>query len=236
MPTKQFDVIVVGAALVGASAAVALAEQALKVALIDRKMPSFQPENESVWDSRIYAISPGNADWLKTLNVWQRMSLDRVAPIDVMHICSDDHSRPLVFSADEAHADNLGFILENAHLHQALWQSLKTYPIEIFEGEALHGVVVSGVQAGLRRLCNNKPTGGWVILITIWSPTSVMALFTGGLMTARSQAGRCFFLLYRERQMSQSKQCKRWFHKTTSISSLLAACLTVAVALAILTP
>ena len=138
MPTQQFDVIVVGAGLVGASAAVALAEQGLKVALLDRKMPAFQPENESVWDSRIYAISPGNADWLKTLNVWQRMSLDRVAPIDVMHICSDDHSRPLVFSADEAHADNLGFILENAHLHQALWQSLKTYPIEIFEGEALH--------------------------------------------------------------------------------------------------
>ena len=138
MPTKQFDVIVVGAALVGASAAVALAEQALKVALIDRKMPSFQPENESVWDSRIYAISPGNADWLSALNVWQRMSLDRVAPIDAMHICSDDNPTPLVFSADEAHADNLGFILENTNLHQALWQSLKTYDIEVFEGDALH--------------------------------------------------------------------------------------------------
>jgi len=138
MPTKQFDVILVGAALVGTSAAVALAEQGLKVALFDRKMPDFQPENGSVWDSRIYAISPGNADWLKALNVWQRMSLDRVAPIDVMHIYSDHNSEPLVFSADEAHADNLGFILENAQLHQALWQSVKSQSIEVFAGEALH--------------------------------------------------------------------------------------------------
>ena len=66
------------------------------------------------------------------------MSLDRVAPIDAMHICSDDNPTPLVFSADEAHADNLGFILENANLHQALWQSLKAHNIEVFEGEALH--------------------------------------------------------------------------------------------------
>lgn len=135
---KQFDVIVVGAALVGASAAVALAEQGLKVALIDRKMPAFQPENESVWDSRIYAISPGNADWLKALNVWQSMSSDRIVPIGAMQIRSDDNSTPLIFSADEAHADNLGFILENANLHQALWQSLRTHNIEVFEGEGLH--------------------------------------------------------------------------------------------------
>ena len=136
--TKQFDVIVVGGALVGASAAVALAKQGLNVALLDRALPSFAAENDDVWDSRIYAISPGNADWLKDLNVWQAMSLQRVAPIDAMQICSDENPEPLVFSADEAHADNLGTILENNNLHQALWQSLKSLHVEIFEGEAQH--------------------------------------------------------------------------------------------------
>lgn len=138
MLSKQFDVIVVGGALVGASAAVALAEQGLRVALLDRKLPTFVIENDQAWDSRIYAISPGNADWLKALNVWQTMSLNRVAPIEAMQIWSDENPAPLLFSADEAHAENLGYILENANLHQALWLALKARNIAVFEGEAQH--------------------------------------------------------------------------------------------------
>ena len=138
MMTKQFDVIVVGGALVGASAAVALAEQGLKVALLDRKLPTFIAQNDQTWDSRIYAISPGNADWLKALTVWQGMSSNRVAPIEAMQIWSDENPEPLLFNADEAHAENLGYILENANLHQALWQTLKSHNIEVFEGEAQH--------------------------------------------------------------------------------------------------
>lgn len=136
--TKHFDVIVLGGALVGASAAVALGRQGLKVALIDRKLPVFTPENDEVWDSRIYAISPGNADWLKALNVWQLMSPSRIASIEAMQIWSDQNPEPLLFSAEEAHGENLGYILENASLHQALWQTLKLLDIEIFEGDAQH--------------------------------------------------------------------------------------------------
>jgi len=136
MLTKPFDVIVVGGALVGASAAVALAEQGLTVALLDRKLPTFIAEHDQTWDSRIYAISPGNADWLKALDVWQGISPDRVAPIEAMQIWSDENPEPLLFNADEAHAENLGYILENANLHQALWRALKAHNIEVFEGEA----------------------------------------------------------------------------------------------------
>jgi 2-octaprenylphenol hydroxylase len=134
--TKQYDIIIVGAALVGASAAVALAKQGLSVALLDRKLPTFSAENNEAWDSRIYAISPGNADWLKALDVWQDMSLNRVAPIEAMQIWSDENPAPLLFNADEAHAENLGYILENANLHRALWQAVQAQNITLFEGEA----------------------------------------------------------------------------------------------------
>ena len=115
MLPKQFDVIVVGGALVGASAAVALAQQGLKIALLDRKLPAFATESDQAWDSRIYAISPGNADWLKALNVWQTMSLNRVAPIEAMQIWSDENPAPLLFGADESHDENIGYILENSN-------------------------------------------------------------------------------------------------------------------------
>ena len=136
--TKQFDVIVVGGALVGASAAVALAKQGISVALVDRKLPTFTAESDEVWDSRIYAISPGNADWLKALNVWQAMPPNRIAPIGAMQIWTNENPVPLLFNADEAHAENLGYILENSCLHQALWQTIKTLDIETFEADTQH--------------------------------------------------------------------------------------------------
>jgi ubiquinone biosynthesis UbiH/UbiF/VisC/COQ6 family hydroxylase len=105
---------------------------------LDRALPSFAAENDAVWGSRIYAISPGNVDWLKDLNVWQAMALSRVAPIDAMQICSDEKPEPLIFSADEAHAENLGYILENNNLHSALWQTLKSLDVEILKGETQH--------------------------------------------------------------------------------------------------
>ena len=69
MANLNFDVIIVGAGLVGAAAAVALAQQGHSVALVDIKYPEFN-DNPDEWDSRIYAISPGNVAWLKGLGVW----------------------------------------------------------------------------------------------------------------------------------------------------------------------
>jgi 2-polyprenyl-6-methoxyphenol hydroxylase-like FAD-dependent oxidoreductase len=40
--TKHYDIVIVGAALVGASAAVALAKQGFTVALVDRKFTIFE--------------------------------------------------------------------------------------------------------------------------------------------------------------------------------------------------
>lgn len=142
---KQYDIIIVGAALVGASAAVALTKQGFKVALVDRKMPVFSSEanqannnpnkNNENWDSRIYAISPGNADWLKSLGVWQRMDAARVTDICGMKIWADANTEALNFDADDVHAENLGYILENTNLHHALWATLQDLGIEVIVGE-----------------------------------------------------------------------------------------------------
>ena len=135
MTTKHYDIVIVGAALVGASAAVALAKQGFKVALIDRKTPTFEPQNSQLWDSRNYAISPGNADWFKELGVWRKIDSVRITPINGMQVWGDADGQALAFNADEAHAENLGFILENTALHQALWQTLQALDVEVLIGE-----------------------------------------------------------------------------------------------------
>ena len=131
--TKDYDIVIVGAALVGASAAVSLAKQGLTVALVDRKSPLVELANGD-WDSRVYAISPGNASWLKDLGAWQRMSAERVTPLAEMQIWGDANAEALNFNAEDAFAENLGYILESSALQQALWDELQTLDVDLMIG------------------------------------------------------------------------------------------------------
>ena len=61
------DIAIVGAGLVGLSAAVALHYAGFLVRLIDSQNPLQCDSADETWDSRIYAISPNNAHWLASL-------------------------------------------------------------------------------------------------------------------------------------------------------------------------
>ena len=168
---KQYDIVIVGAGLVGASAAVALAKQGFNVALVDRKSPISQATNDELWDSRIYAISPGNADWLKDLGVWQRMNVDRVTPIAAMQIWSDTNLEPLAFDAEDAFANNLGYILESSALQQALLDELQTLDVDVLIGEGAsidlneqdaHLMLLEGTQISAKLMIAADGGNSWV--------------------------------------------------------------------------
>jgi ubiquinone biosynthesis UbiH/UbiF/VisC/COQ6 family hydroxylase len=114
--------------------AVALSKQGLKVGLIDKQLLSFEATGGEVWDSRIYAISPGNADWLKELSVWQKLDAKRLSPIEAMEVWSDSNSEPLAFNAEDVFANNLGYIVESTALQEALLAELQLLDVEIFVG------------------------------------------------------------------------------------------------------
>ena len=125
-PQLDFDIIVVGGGLVGASAAVELSTQGFRVALVDKESPQFNQDHNLAndWDNRIYAISPGNAAWLETLGVWGGLDPARLCPIERMEVFGDAHAEPLVFDAYEVNSLNLSVILENRELLRALWSKL----------------------------------------------------------------------------------------------------------------
>ena len=54
---QQFDLIIVGGGLAGASLALALRHTRLRIALVENQAPHY-PDG---WDARVYAISPTNA-------------------------------------------------------------------------------------------------------------------------------------------------------------------------------
>ncbi|MFM2435295.1 MAG: hypothetical protein RL063_1276 [Pseudomonadota bacterium] len=116
------DIAIVGAGLVGLSAAVALHHAGYLVRLIDSQSPLPFDLVDETWDSRIYAISPNNARWLASLGVWNLLNAMRVGTIRTMEIYGDNAAPPLLLVAEDVHADQLGFIVEARALQQALLQ------------------------------------------------------------------------------------------------------------------
>ena len=119
----EADIVVVGAGLVGLSAAIAFAQQGKNVCLVDAKKPAIKLKK--TWDERVYALTPATEDWLKRLGVWAHVDTSRVSPINAMHIFDDTGERPLVLRDEDANLSKLGLIIENQNLTHALWQQLK---------------------------------------------------------------------------------------------------------------
>ena len=110
---------IVGGGLVGTSLALALLRAGLDVVLIEPQAP--QPSLAAgVWDSRIYAISPGNVAFLESLGVWQRLDALRVQRVEAMMIRGDTPAGRLEFSAYEAGLCELAYIVEGSALLRAL--------------------------------------------------------------------------------------------------------------------
>ncbi len=117
----RFDVVVVGAGLVGASFARALEGAGMQVALVE---PGAPPPLSDAWDSRIYAISPGNAAFLAGLGGWRSLDESRIESVRRMEVFGDAPGARVSFSAYETGVAELAFIVESGRLQRALWDGL----------------------------------------------------------------------------------------------------------------
>jgi len=118
----DYDVIVVGGGPVGAS--LARAARGLAVALLAPQRRATRPAPRGGFDSRTYALSPGNVQFLRDIGAWQAVDETRLAPVRAMRIFGDDGASSIAFDAYRAGVPELAWIVEDAALQEALWRDL----------------------------------------------------------------------------------------------------------------
>ena len=130
--TQAFDIVIVGAGMVGAALATGLGRSGFRVALVDRgSAPEFDPSLPP--DIRVSALSAGSERYLNDLDVWPSMLAMRATPYARLAVW-DETRHPLsnllprkvadvVFDAGNLSARHLGHIVENRITQQALWNS-----------------------------------------------------------------------------------------------------------------
>ena len=118
--TMKFDVLIVGGGLAGLSLAVALRRTQLSVGVIEGRAPTAAKD----WDARIYAVSPANQRFLDEIGVWSHLDASRLSRVEAMEVHGDAAGR-IDFSAYDAGADALAWIVESGAMQAELWESAK---------------------------------------------------------------------------------------------------------------
>ncbi|CDH30809.1 2-octoprenyl-3-methyl-6-methoxy-1,4-benzoquinone hydroxylase [Xenorhabdus bovienii str. Intermedium] len=125
-PQQKFDIVVVGAGMVGAATALGLAQEGWRVALLEHQLP--QPYDEgNEPDIRVSAISCASVDLLKQLGVWNHVLRMRSAPYRKLETW-ERHDSNVTFDAQSLGLTELGYMVENHILQLALWQEFERYP------------------------------------------------------------------------------------------------------------
>lgn len=153
MSSTDFDIVIAGAGMVGASAAKALASNGFRVALVEA-MPAREIDSSSQnYDLRVSAISPASRAILEGLGVWQQLQRERVCYYEQMFIWHQHGQASIAFDAVDLARDNLGAIAENRLLQQCLYRVCdKQAGIEWFMPDSVEELLVnqaSGVELRL---------------------------------------------------------------------------------------
>ena len=124
MKTSNYDIVIVGGGMVGASLACALADSTLSIAVVEGREPSSEWPEDS-FDIRVSAITRASENLFRRLGAWDEMVALRVQPFEAMEVWDATGSGHIHFDASELGEPNLGHIIENRIITRALLDRLR---------------------------------------------------------------------------------------------------------------
>ena len=134
MKTKNFDVLVIGGGLVGASLVCALdsgldsaiRERGLKVGLVESHDIDQPMDIPPSYDARASALSYGTSLIYEQLGLWQPLA-EQATSIQKIHVSDKGHFGVTRLSALEQEVPALGYVIENFRIGEVLLERLKSY-------------------------------------------------------------------------------------------------------------
>ena len=133
--TEHYDVVIVGAGMVGSAIACGLGHTGLRIAILDKAEPSpFNPEKTP--DIRVSALSYASEQILKNLGAWEHISNMRICPyrrmavtekLDIPLSFSGTPLNQTLFNSKDIGYPYLGNIVENNVTQLGLHKAMKQH-------------------------------------------------------------------------------------------------------------
>jgi 2-octaprenylphenol hydroxylase len=165
----QFDVIIIGGGMVGATLAAALHDKRLSVALIEPHQMQVTFDNK--FDLRVSAITRASQRIFESLGMWQGMQSLGVSPFREMHVWEQPGSSEMHFDSAELSEPYLGHIIENRVMLASMYETLQ---------QQVNLKLISGLQCSALQ----KQDAGW--LVTLQDGSQVSASLLVGADGSRS--------------------------------------------------
>ena len=122
MNATDYDILIIGGGMVGASLGVALGVLPLRVGLVEAV--EFESAAQPSYDDRTVTLSYGSKRIFESLKVWPRFEARAVTPIKRIHISDRGRFGFTRLDAAEAGFEALGYVVENRALGQTLKSAL----------------------------------------------------------------------------------------------------------------
>ena len=122
--TADFDIVIVGAGIVGLTLACFLQNQGLRIAIIYKD--AYQIEKNTTSNLRVLALTLASQQLLEQHHVWQRLDDKNYAPFVGMQIWESQQTANLFFDSADTGVVCLGYIVNNSDLEQALHGQAET--------------------------------------------------------------------------------------------------------------
>ncbi len=212
-PIQEYDAVVFGGGMVGAAAALGLAQRHWRVALVEPNPISFDIAKQQP-DLRVSAISLGSEQFLQRLGAWQHLCPERLRRYQQLSVW-ELPSCKTQFDAGQLQLGHLGHLLENNHLVHALNQCIESQSLvhrfkridysagggmQDHEGNSISAklvVAADGANSVLRKL-NNISTSGWDYGQKVFAVNIQLEVDSGGHTWQQffSDGPRAFLPLY----------------------------------------